>query len=735
MSFNDIKSILDSGLLVNLTQKEIQFLSDNINDESANMPPDSYNVYGRKIGSGNSSPFRFYNPIIEPTSTGGNKIVGFSWKPFSDGELPDTRGTSKQKNRSPISEETTSKVIDLAKKGEISKREAIAIIRARVGLEQGDFPYKIPKEPYKDEDLQKPQVFGVKYGSGTYPGTNFNGSMDQGQTDLKRHITSINRSYSHKTTINNFYNTLQKNVSSGEWKVTFCLSGKMIVYELVDNPYLSQHKFGTPSSDSDLNTVPDQTENTQDRADNPKWVPSKIKRPVRFDFTEFNSLTDEQKGLDSFYLDILNSGRNINGQKLPTSPNDIANENFQKIFTSGPENHSYGTIGDAAYGSKNYVYGGAFAVLFGSALLRKYGERLPFVRTIISKTTNGNGFGMEMLTNFLAKAEHKLVDFKLFKDIATGDAARFARDYGLAKLSHHIEHVLGRRAIIGGRSFLAGIPWVGWTIAAIAISWDLFLGDYVSQKIDDANTLDRYKEALQSQSRENPQSIYSKSTYNKGRSFNWGLLRPGQSIDPGIAIFDPECIVPIQIDENGENADPPIGIETDKDGNPKIDPKTKLPILKFPKRIKDRPSTPGIQYYQPSDEIGIQENIESENIKDKLADNAESHRKSDEDYTPQSSIALPIQDQPQSYDGTNEYTLGKDDDLRNPFPDEIIDQPDPNGLPRSLITEFFIVLPERPIYYIYGERLVYPNGAPSGQSTNATMDGSAMTIDSSGMGG
>jgi hypothetical protein len=725
MSFNDIKSILESGLLVKLTREEIQFLSDNINDESANMPPDSYNVYGRKIGSGNSSPFRFYNPIIEPTSTGGNKIVGFSWKPFAESELPGTSGTSKQKNRSPINEETTSKVIDLAKKGEISKREAIAIIRARVGLEQGDFPYKIPKEPYKDEDLQRPQVFGVKYGSGTYPGTNFNGSMEQGQTDLKSHITSINRSYSHKTTINDFYNTLQKNVSSGKWKVTFCLSGKMIVYELVDNPYLSQHKLGTSSSDSDLNTVPDQMENTQDRSDNPRWVPSKIKRPVRFDFTGFNSLTDEQKGLDSFYLDILNSGRNINGEKLPTSPSDIANENFQKLFTSGPEHHSYGTIGDAVYGSKNYVYGGAFAIVFGSALLRKYGERVPFVRTILSKAMPG-GFGLEMLTNFLTKAELKLVDFKLFKDIATEDALRFVRDYGLSKLSHHIEHVLGPRAIIGGRSFLAGIPWVGWTIAAVAISWDLFLGDYVSQKIDDANTRDRYKEALRSQTRKNTDT---------GINFNWKLLRPGQSIDPGIAIFDPECIVPIQIDENGENADPPIGIETDKDGNPKIDPKTKLPILKFPKRRKHQPSTPGIQYYQPSDEIGIQENIESENIKDKLADNAESHRKSDEDYMPQSSIALPIQDQPQSYDGTNEYTLGKDDDLRNPFPDEIIDQPDPNGLPRNLITEFFVVQPERPLYYIYGERLIYPSGGPSGQSSNAAPPNSSATIDSSAMGG
>jgi hypothetical protein len=518
----------------------------------------------------------------------------------------------------------------------------------------------------------------------------------------------------------------------------------MIVYELVDNPYLSQHKFGTSSSDSDLNTVPDQIENTQDRSDNPRWVPSKIKRPVRFDFNGFNSLTDEEKGLDSFYLDILNSGRNINGEKLPTSPGDIANENFQKLFTSGPEHHSYGTIGDTVYGVKSYVFGGAFAVLFGSALLRKYGSRVPFVGSIISKTTNGAGFSTEMLTEFLRKTESSLVDFKLLKDLATGDIAKYYRDYELYKLAHHLDHILenvviqkqGRSTLTKAgtrvsRSFLAGVPWIGWAFATVTIAWDLFLGDYVSQKIDDANTRDRYKEALQSQSRENPQSVYYKS---KGKMFNWGLLRPGQSIDPGIAIFDPECIVPIQIDENGENADPPIGIETDKDGNPKIDPKTKLPILKFPRR-KYQPSTPGIQYYQPSDEIGIQENIESENIKDKLADNAESHRKSDEDYTPQSSIALPIQDQPQSYDGTNEYTLGKDDDLRNPFPDEIIDQGDPNGLPRSLITEFFIVLPERPIYYIYGERLVYPNGGSSGQSSNASPPNSSATIDSSAMGG
>jgi hypothetical protein len=726
MIINNVKDIIESGSLVKLTEKELQFLAENINDSSANQPPDNYNVYGKGIVSGDSSSFRFYNPIISTQRSGGNRIIGFSWKPFSGGELPDVRGPGSEKNRASISENTTSAAIDMAKNGSISKREAIAIIRARIGLEQAQFPYQIQKEPYKNEDLQRPTGFN-SYGDTPYPGTNFNGSSEVAETTLKDHISSLLRSYGHKKTLNAFYNEVQEKISNGTWKITFCTNGKMIIYEMVDNPYYNQHQIGTPQQDRDLDGKIDSSEDFFELKNDPTWIPVKLKKPISFNFSSFDSLSDEEKGLDSFYLDLINSGRNIDGTKLPTSPSDISNESFQNLF-GRPKPKGIiaerSSLGDAAYGSKNYVYGGFFAILFGAKLLQSFGPRVPFVGSMIAKHAPGGTFSQELLEKFLTSTEHNLTNFKLAKDIVTLDPLRLVRDYGVSKLAHFIEEIIGSGAVF------RGIPWVGWVLAGTVVAYDIFFADAVSAGIDEGEKRRRYVRALRSQNTDFNTSGPNFPPEADAQFAGFKDLRPGQARDPGIAIFDPKCVVPIEINENGEPPDAPIGIVTDPDGNPIIDQRTKRPILKFPKKIIPRTNAPGIQNYGPSDEAGIQENIEDYDIKDRLAKNADAENKSDQDYKPQSSIELPMNEQPESYDGTNEYTLGRDDDLNNPFPDEITGDVSPNGLPRNILTEFYVIQPERPIYYIYGERFIYPNGGSSGQSTNASPPRSSTTINS-----
>ena len=243
MGFNTIEEILNSGVFLKLTSEELEFLLENIDDRDANSPPDSYNVYGRQIGSGNSAPFRFYSPIVEKSANGTNKIVGFSWKPFSSAELLGTSGTSSEKNRSPISVETTKDAIRLARFNKISKREAIAIIRARLGMEQAQFPYEI-REPITDSNLPKPRQAGfVPYGDELLPSSNgyTGGTNFATAVDLNKHIRSVARSNRHLEKIINHYNILQSNLSNGNWKLTFCLDGTPIIYELVTNPYFEDH--------------------------------------------------------------------------------------------------------------------------------------------------------------------------------------------------------------------------------------------------------------------------------------------------------------------------------------------------------------------------------------------------------------------------------------------------------------------------------------------------------------
>lgn len=717
MSFNTVAEIINSGLFLKLTKKERDFLVKNLSDDSANMPPDSYNVYGKQIGSGNSRPFRFYKPIIERTPS-GNKIVGFSWKPFSGGELAGTRGTTDQKNRSPINEETTNDAIDLAEKGDISKREAISIIRARVGLEQADFPYQIPKEPFTDNDIQRPIVFGIKYGDGTYPGTNFSGQP--GSTDLKDHLTSIKRSEGHIEKITSFYNKLQEKISSGEWKMTFCVDGKMIIYELIDNPYFQDHNFGTSRTDANLNSTSDLGE---DKNNLPRWVPAKIKRPVSFVFQEFYNLSENEKALDSLYMNSLMSGKNINGEKLPSSSFEIFSEDFKNLFITKREhkirNNPLQPVGDLAYGSKNYVYGAFFSAMAGRVFLMSYGTKLPFVSNIVARNPDlytGEGFrkSLEILEGYLT-------NFKLFKDITTADFFRFTRDVVLSKIAHTYEQAISGRIIIGPG---AGIPWFGWALAGAAILFDI-IQPIVAQKIDEQSAKDRYVEALQSQNHDNPNSVFYRGS---GRVLNWKSLQNGQGIDPGIAIFNPDCIVPIDIDERGENTDPPIGIERDKDGNPLIDPKTKRPKLIYPKRRKySSPSSIFQNHHIPIDEIGMQDNIESNTIQEHLGNLADAHANSDLENIPQSSIQIPYRQQPEATDLTNEYR--RTDDLINPFPEESMADVNPNGLSPVLLSEFFVKEPDQTgVVYIYGEKLIYPNNAPTGNSNTIPM--SNQTLDS-----
>ena len=726
MGFNTIKEILDSGVFLKLTTEELNFLLENIDDRDANSPPDSYNVYGKRVGSGNSAPFRFYSPIVEKSKDGTNKIVGFSWKPFSSTELLGTSGSSGEKNRSPINVETTKGAIELARFNRISKREAIAIIRARLGMEQSQFPYEI-REPITDSNLPKPLQPGfVPYGnellanrSGYTGGTNF-ATAD----DLKKHLISIKRSQRHLEKIITHYNILQSNLSNGNWKLTFSLNGSPIVYELVPNPYFEEHGFGTESSNANLNSISDANENPNNL---PKWVPEKVKKPVQLDLSEFYSLSEEEKSLDSVYVDLLMSGKNVKGDEIPELklPNRVNSQSFRDLFTPTKENNSYATVSGAVYGSKNYVYAGFFAAMFTRSLFTRYGLRIPFANRII--INNPNGYTDSALDAAMSKLELNLTSFKIFKDAVTLDPVRTVRDFAAYEIGHKIIHTFeglkDPRFVLLKRN-----PWAGgWIVAGLVILYDL-LQPVISEKIEENKIRDRYIEALESQNHDNPNSVY----YNKnGSNFNWKSLKPGEAIDPGMAIFKPDVIVPIKLDEDGENYDPPIGIETDKNGNPIVDPVTKRPIFKYPKRRKYKtPVNPNVRRFQnyhiPIDEIGMKDDIESNTIQEHLGNLADAHANSDLEYIPESSIIIPYRQQESINDPSDEYRGG--DDLVNPFPDENITDANPNGLSPILSSEFFVREPgQTGVVYIYGEKLIYPNNAPTGnsntnQTSNQTMD-------------
>lgn len=148
-SNNSPTEVYNNGTLFRYNEEEWKFITDNQNNSSTNRAPSMMNIYGssnQSIPANADKPFKVVVPVVD-----NGKIVGYNWKV----PIVGTTGPSdpNNPNRAAISEETTKKLIDMANKGEIDKREAMFAIRARVGMENADVPaYKAGS---KNEDLYR----------------------------------------------------------------------------------------------------------------------------------------------------------------------------------------------------------------------------------------------------------------------------------------------------------------------------------------------------------------------------------------------------------------------------------------------------------------------------------------------------------------------------------------------------------------------------------------------------
>lgn len=126
---NTPKSIYDNGIFAKFSEEEFAFIKQYQNDPSVNVPPSAGNIYEDatyRVG-GNDKLFSHALPKIE-----NGMIVGVEWR------TPTLPGTISGN----ISTDTTKSAIDMVKSGEISPREAMFIIRARVGIESAKAPVK-----------------------------------------------------------------------------------------------------------------------------------------------------------------------------------------------------------------------------------------------------------------------------------------------------------------------------------------------------------------------------------------------------------------------------------------------------------------------------------------------------------------------------------------------------------------------------------------------------------------
>jgi hypothetical protein len=151
------EDVYRNGILSKLTDAEFYFIRDNQYDDRVNAPPSLINLRGSDIRPYPSyaldRPFKHIMPVIS-----GNEIVGFGWKTIALG--PDTNKPTTEANRASISTSVTSEAIRRANlppsnPEHITKREAMFIIRARVGMERCSVPISQIPVNATNEDLAR----------------------------------------------------------------------------------------------------------------------------------------------------------------------------------------------------------------------------------------------------------------------------------------------------------------------------------------------------------------------------------------------------------------------------------------------------------------------------------------------------------------------------------------------------------------------------------------------------
>jgi len=206
-SNNTPKQIYENGIFAKFTQEELDFIKSYQNDNFANQPPSPLNILGRDDGTNPSSdkPFRYILPNIND-----GRIDGFGWR---NPLLPGTTGPgdSSKPNRAAISTDTTKDAISKVKSGEITSKEAMFIIRARVGAETADIPKNI-KPGSTDRELYALQNPNAHYGSGNN-NTSFNNMKDQiSNQDKARQLLSAFNNWTYRVqTDKNIKETYQQN--------------------------------------------------------------------------------------------------------------------------------------------------------------------------------------------------------------------------------------------------------------------------------------------------------------------------------------------------------------------------------------------------------------------------------------------------------------------------------------------------------------------------------------------
>lgn len=554
---NTPNQVYKNGTLARFNDKEWEFIKQYGTDGNANRPPSLINILGKDDGTNPSSterPFKYVMPAVE-----NGKIVGFGWR---NPNLPGTTGPGdpSNPNRSSIDENTTSSAIDAVKNGTMTAREAMFIIRARVGMEAADVPQPPPNS--KDSDLYRldatPDRVRASYGSGK-ENTSFNSSNMRGQIynqDFARQLLKK---------ANDYTTELENGLANKTIKETFDINGQP--------RYIKREQIGTIYVWN-------------------LFIP---------DFSSILQYID-QKSLP-YVMDDLNhlvSGAAVRNQ----NPNDNTSRGSgptPKIFQSMIVEPSSGVGSkssplDVAYkgvkaGTQKYAYASIIGLFSIVALINRFYRLDPHTLHAVLDVIEKASVGAKTLKN-LSRATSP--SYQSWWD-QISPIYSVAAPYGWYLIGHWLNAALLRRGISA-----VAAAWAGPAVTVVAIAMEIGYEQLKEKRKQDIADAEAKKLREDAEKGGCLPDIYVSS----GGTVCIPVIYDGTSY-PDVSNYDQ---LPVDDPRRGRSrgrvkrARIPIGVKKDKDGNPihlkykDIDPNSPIPNVDVPVLDKNGRPIPGSWY-------------------------------------------------------------------------------------------------------------------------------------------